>query len=468
MNAILDISRPSAADLDAALTALQALLGDRLSRNAEICRQHGKDESFHQACPPDAVAFVTSTTEAAEVVKICAAHKIPMIPYGVGTSLEGHISALAGGVSIDMSRMNAIIDVHAEDMTVTVEAGVTRKSLNEYLRDTGLFFPIDPGADATIGGMTATRASGTNAVRYGTMRENVVSLTVVTPQGEIIKTASRARKSAAGYDLTRIYTGSEGTLGLITEITLKLYGIPEAISAAVCAFDDVTSAVNTVIATIQCGVPVARIELMDATTVVAVNAWSKLSLAEKPTLLLEFHGSEAGVREQAELVESLALDAGGTGFEWTTSPEARNKMWQARHNVYYATLALKPGSEGVSTDVCVPISKLAEAIDETRKDLNECPLPTAIVGHVGDGNFHTIFLVDPDSEAEIAMAEDYHHRMVRRAIALGGTCTGEHGIGTGKRDFLLEEHGAEAVALMRVLKQAFDPDNLMNPGKILP
>jgi D-lactate dehydrogenase (cytochrome) len=446
--------------------ALRQRLGDRLSTSAAVCAQHGKDESYHMPHAPDAVAFATSTEEVAEIVRLCAAHRTPVIAFGAGTSLEGHVAALRGGVCIDVSQMNQILQVNPEDLDVTVEAGVARKQLNEYLRDTGLFFPIDPGADASLGGMAATRASGTNAVRYGTMRENVLSLTVVLADGRVIRTARRARKSAAGYDLTRLFVGSEGTLGIITEVTVRLYGIPEAISAAVCAFPTIAAAVDTVILTIQNGVPVARIELLDEAQIDAINKYSKLDHRVAPTLFFEFHGTVAGVAEQVETVKAVAGEHGGDDFRWATSPEERSKLWQARHDAYYAALALRPGSKGWPTDVCVPISRLADCIGETKRDLAQSSIPSALAGHVGDGNFHLIFMIDPQSPEEIAEASRLNERMVARALAMEGTCTGEHGIGYGKMDFLLAEHG-EAVAVMRSIKQALDPYDIMNPGKIV-
>jgi D-lactate dehydrogenase (cytochrome) len=451
--------------MDAAIEELQALLGDRLSTAAAVRDQHGHDESYHETAPPDAVAFARSTEEVAEIVKICTRHGKPIIPFGTGTSLEGHVAALRGGVSIDLTQMNAILEVNAEDMDCRVQAGVTRKQLNEHLRDTGLMFPIDPGADASIGGMTATRASGTNAVRYGTMRENVLGLTVVLADGRVIRTGGRARKSSAGYDLTRLMVGSEGTLGVITEIQLRLHGIPEAISAAVCSFDNLEGAVDTVIATIQSGVPVARIELLDEVQMDACNRYSQLDYPAKPTLFFEFHGTEAGVAEQAERTGEIATEFGGSGFAWAREAEQRNKLWQARHDAYYAALALRPGSKGWPTDVCVPISRLAECILETKKDIEEAGLLAPIVGHVGDGNFHLVYVVDTGDAEEMQRAEQVNERMVLRALAMGGTCTGEHGIGYGKIKFLQAEHG-DAVAAMRSIKQALDPDNLMNPGKI--
>jgi D-lactate dehydrogenase (cytochrome) len=448
------------------LAALRQLLGERVTTSAAVCAQHGKDESYHPAHAPDAVAFPHTTEEVAAIVKICAEYKTPVIAFGTGTSLEGHVAALAGGISVDMTQMNRILRIHAEDLDATVEAGVTRKQLNEHLRDTGLFFPIDPGADASLGGMAATRASGTNAVRYGTMRENVLSLTVVLADGRVIRTARRARKSAAGYDLTRLFVGSEGTLGIITELTVRLYGIPEAISAAVCAFPTLEAAVDSVILTIQSGVPVARIELLDESQISAINKYSKLDHKVAPTLFFEFHGTTAGVAEQSETVKAIAAEHGGDDFRWATTAEARSKLWQARHDAYYAALALRPGSRGWATDVCVPISRLAECIRETKQDLAQSPIPSALVGHVGDGNFHLVFMIDPSRSEEIAEASRLNDRMVARALAMEGTCTGEHGVGYGKMKFLTAEHG-EAVSVMRTIKRALDPDGIMNPGKIV-
>jgi D-lactate dehydrogenase (cytochrome) len=448
------------------LASLRQRLGDRLSTSAAICAQHGKDESYHAPHAPDAVAFAESTDEVADLVALCAEYETPVIAFGTGTSLEGHVAALKGGVCIDLSQMNKVLRVNAEDLDATVEAGVTRKQLNEYLRDTGLFFPIDPGADASIGGMAATRASGTNAVRYGTMRENVLALTIVLPDGKVIRTAQRARKSAAGYDLTRLFVGSEGTLGIITQVTVRLYGIPEAISAAVCAFPTIADAVDTVILTIQSGIPVARIELLDEAQIDAINKYSKLDHKVAPTLFFEFHGTAAGVAEQTELVKAIAGEHGGDDFRWATTPEARSKLWQARHDAYYAALALRPGSKGWPTDVCVPISRLAECIAETKRDLAQSTIPSALAGHVGDGNFHLIFMIDPQQPEEIAEASRLNERMVARALAMEGTCTGEHGIGYGKMDFMVAEHGP-AIDVMRSIKQALDPHGIMNPGKIV-
>jgi D-lactate dehydrogenase (cytochrome) len=452
--------------IDAAIEELKSRFGEHVSQTAAVRERFGKDESFHQSVPPDAVVTAHSTEDVSEIVKICASHKVPVIPYGTGTSLEGHVAALHGGISINLQEMNQIIEVHDDDLDVVVQPGVTRKQLNRHLHDRGLFFPIDPGADASLGGMTACRASGTNAVRYGTMRENVLALTVVLADGRVIKTSRRARKSAAGYDLTRLFVGSEGTLGVITEITLRLYGIPESIGSAVCTFPDLDSAVSTVISTIQFGVPIARIELIDEVQIDAINRYSKTDLAIAPTLFLEFHGTERGVEEQSQIVQELAAEAGGSDFKWTTNTEERNRLWQARHDAAYACKALMPNGEIWATDVCVPISQLAECIRETQRDIRESKLIAPIVGHVGDGNFHLVLLVDKENPEETARAQALHERMVMRALAMGGTCTGEHGIGYGKLDFLIAEHG-EAVSVMRSIKQALDPDNIMNPGKIL-
>ncbi len=451
----------------AAICELRRLLGERLSTNASVRARHGKDESFHEAHAPDAVAFAASTEEVAEIVRVCARHGVPVIPYGTGTSLEGHVAALRGGVCIDLSGMDTVLRVSPEDMDATVQAGVTRKRLNEHLRDTGLFFPIDPGADASIGGMTATRASGTNAVRYGTMRENVLGLTVVLADGRVIRTGGRARKSSAGYDLTRLFVGSEGTLGVITEVTVRLYGIPEAISSAVCPFPTLVDATRTVIETIQSGIPVARMELLDEVQMGAINRYSKLDYTVAPTLFFEFHGTPRGVEEQAEMVKAIAAEHGGGNFRWSASPEERNRLWQARHDAFYAALAMRPGAQGWPTDVCVPISRLAECIAETQEDLKSAPFPVPIVGHAGDGNFHLVYVIDPADPAEIEAATRINDRLVMRALAMGGTCTGEHGVGYGKIKFLEAEHG-DSLSVMRAIKQALDPQNLMNPGKVVP
>ncbi len=448
-----------------AIDELTALLGDRLSTSTGVRDHHSKDESWHIPHRPDAVAFPKTTEEVSAIVQVCARHRIPVVAYGTGTSLEGAVIPEFGGVVIDLLNFDQVLKVNAEDLDVTVQARVTRKQLNDYIRDQGLFFPIDPGADASLGGMAATRASGTNAVRYGTMRENVLGLTVVMADGRIIRTSRRSRKSAAGYDLTRLFVGSEGTLGIITEVTLRLYGIPEAMAAAVCSFDSLEGAINTVIQTIQLGVPIARIELLDDVQMDAVNKFSNLSYAVKDTLFVEFHGTEAGVKEQAEIVQSIAADFGGGEFKWATKPEERSHLWTARHDVTYANKALRPGCEIWATDVCVPISRLAECILETKKDLKESFLIAPLVGHVGDGNFHLGFLINREDPKELAEAERLNERLVMRALAMDGTCTGEHGIGLGKMKFLVAEHG-EAVSVMREVKKALDPLGIMNPGKI--
>ncbi|HEX2885158.1 FAD-binding oxidoreductase [Vineibacter terrae] len=451
--------------IDETIAELKVLFGDRLSTAAAVREQHGKDISYHEAHLPDAVVFAESTAEVQKVVQICARYRTPIIAFGTGTSLEGHISAPQGGISVDVSRMNQVLQVNEADLDVVVQPGVTRKQLNEYIRATGLFFPIDPGADASIGGMTSTRASGTNAVRYGTMRENVLALQVVTPDGRIMRLGRRARKSAAGYDLVKLFVGSEGTLGIITEITLRLYGIPEAMAAATCAFESLEGAVNTVIQTIQSGVPIARIELLDDIQVDSVNRYSKMSLPVKNTLFLEFHGTEASVKEQAEMVQAIASDNGGGSFAFTTQAEERTRMWQARHDAAWANKALKAGWGMWATDVCVPISRLAECILATKNDIVALDLVAPIVGHVGDGNFHLTIMVDPDDPTCLKRADALNDRMVARALELGGTCTGEHGVGLGKIKYLYAEHG-ESVSLMRAVKRAIDPDNIMNPGKI--
>jgi D-lactate dehydrogenase (cytochrome) len=466
------MNQPDVADNNAraarssAIASLQRFLGDRLSTAASILEQHGTDASYHPPAPPDAVAFVRSTEEVSEIVRICSRHKVPVIPYGKGTSLEGQIAALRGGVCIDFSEMNRILEVNVGDLDGTVEAGVTHEQLNEYLSSLQVFFPVDPGADATLGGMAATRASGTNSVRYGTMRENVLFLKVVLPDGRVIRTGSRARKSAAGYDLTRLFVGSEGTLGVITEVTVRLYGKPAAISSAVCSFPDIDSAVQVVIRTIQAGIPVARIELADPVQMDAINRYSNLALPVAPTLWLEFHGTAASVTEQAGMVGLIASEHGGTDFNWSSKPEDRDQLWRARHNAAYAAKALRKDGQLWPSDVCVPISRLAECVAETRKDLASSSLPTPIIGHAGDGNFHIAFVIDPRNPNEIAEVKRLNERLVQRALALNGTCTGEHGVGYGKMDFLLSEHG-EAMTLMATLKKAIDPDNIMNPGKIV-
>ncbi|OWQ84688.1 FAD-binding oxidoreductase [Roseateles terrae] len=446
--------------------ALKARFGSRCSEALALREQHGRDESPLDVDPPDVVVFAESKEDIAAVLALAHVYQVPVIPYGAGTSLEGHLLAVQGGVSLDVSRMNRILEIHADDLTVTVQAGVTRHQLNAELRHLGLFFPIDPGADASLGGMAATRASGTNAVRYGTMRENVLGLTVVTAQGDLIRTGTRARKSSAGYDLTRLYVGSEGTLGVIAEVTLRLYPLPEAVSAAVCSFPSIDAAVRTTIAIIQMGVPIARCELLDAHAVRAVNRHDRLSLPESPMLLMEFHGSPAGVQEQATTVQELARELGGTDFEWATTPEDRTRLWTARHHAYLSALQMRPGCRCVTTDTCVPISRLAESIQASVDEVEASGLPYFIVGHVGDGNFHMGYLIDPAQPAERAVAERLSAQMVARALKLEGTCTGEHGIGLHKQAFLLEEAGAGAVSQMQALKRALDPHNIMNPGKI--
>ncbi len=448
-----------------AIDAARNLLGDRLSTAPAVREQHGKDLTWNVGVPPDAVAFVHSTEEVQALVKICAAESVPVIAFGTGTSLEGHFAAVKGGICIDISAMNTILEVNAEDQDVRVQAGVTRKQLNTHLRDQGLFFPIDPGADASLGGMAATRASGTNAVRYGTMRDNVMGLTVVLADGKIIKTGTRARKSSAGYDLTRLFVGSEGTLGVITEVALKLYGIPEGISAGICAFPSIEACCLVAIETIQLGIPIARIELVDAEHIRAINTYSKLSMPEVPTLFVEFHGTKAGVAEQSTLFSEIASSHGGTEINWATQEEDRLKLWQARHDAFWATKAMKPGKEeAIATDVCVPISRLAECVVATQQDLAAHQVYGPIIGHVGDGNFHVVLFCDRSNADEVARVKGVYQRLIERALAMGGTCTGEHGIGSGKRDYLRLEHG-DAVETMRAIKTALDPKNIMNPGK---
>ncbi|WP_294001624.1 FAD-binding oxidoreductase [Sphaerotilus sp.] len=451
---------------DAMLQALRDRFGDRCSTAQAVRDQHGRDESAYDAAPPDAVVFCESNEDVIDAVKLADRFEVPVIPFGVGSSLEGHLLAVQGGISLDLSRMNRVLRVNAEDLTVTVQAGVTRTQLNREIRDTGLFFPIDPGADASLGGMAATRASGTNAVRYGTMRENVLGLGVVTASGEWIRTGTRARKSAAGYDLTRLFVGSEGTLGVMTEVTLKLYPLPEAVSAAICHFPDIDAAVRTTIMTIQMGVPIARVELVDANTVGLVNRHSGLQLAERPMLLMEFHGSPASVAEQAQTVQDIAAEHGGEAFEWASTPEERTRLWTARHHAYFAAIQSRPGCRAMSTDACVPISRLAELIAESVADVDASGLPYFLVGHVGDGNFHFGYLIDPDQPAERELAEALNHRLVERTLRMEGTCSGEHGVGLHKMGFLLDEAGAGTVGLMRAIKRALDPKDILNPGKI--
>lgn len=451
----------------AVIELLRAEFGERVSTAAATCLQHGDDLTWHKAEPPDAVVFPQTTEDVSKIVRLCRAHRMPVIAYGAGTSLEGHINAPYGGICVDLSGMNRILEVHPDDLDVRVEAGVTRKQLNQHLRDTGLFFPIDPGADASLGGMAATRASGTNAVRYGTMRDNILGLTAVMPDGEILRLKGRARKSAAGYDLTALLIGSEGTLGIITEVCLRLHGIPETISGGVCPFPSVRAACDAAIMAIQVGLPVARIELVDEVQIRASNAHSKLDLPETAVLFVEFHGSEAGVKEQSEMFAAIAGEFGGGPFEWAAVAEDRNRLWTARHDALWAAKELLPGRQMIITDVCVPISRLADCVEETQNDLRQSNLTAPIVGHVGDGNFHLFLLVDTNDKEEMERAEAILHRLVERALAMEGTCTGEHGIGKGKMKYMEAEHGPQAVALMRMIKRAIDPDNIMNPGKVV-
>ncbi len=448
------------------LEALSERFGARAHRSEAVLAQHGASESHFETCLPDAVVFVHSTGEVVELVKMCIAANVPIVPYGAGTSIEGNATPVRGGVSVDLSEMNAILAVNAEDFDCTVQAGVRREQLNEHLRDVGLFFPIDPGANATIGGMASTRASGTNAVRYGTMREVVLSLRVVTPDGREIRTSQRARKSAAGYDLTHLFIGAEGTLGIITEVTLRLHPIPETISSAVCSFETLAGAVDTVVQSIQMSVPLARVEILDDMQIRACNAWSKLDYPELTTLFFEFHGSPSYVAEQVETVKEIAAMNGGGEFSWSNLPEERSRLWKARHEAYYAAVNVRPGAIGWATDVCVPISRLAECIGETKQDLQGSSVPATILGHVGDGNFHVVFSIDPNNPADMVEAGALNARLVERALAMDGTCTGEHGIGLGKQDWLVKELGEDAVDLMRTLKHALDPKDLFNPGKI--
>ena len=453
--------------IEAASDALKRLLGTRANDSAAVRDHHSRGESYHASAPPDIVCYPQTTEEVSAILKISATHQVPVVPFGAGTSLEGHVNAIEGGITIDMREMNAVTRVSVEDLDATVEAGVTRLQLDKALRNSGLIFPVDPGADCTIGGMAATRASGTTAVRYGTMRENVLGLTVVLADGQIIHTGTRARKSSAGYDLTRLFVGSEGTLGVITDVTVRLHPLPEAVSAAVCAFDSMRGAIETVIATIQLGVPVARIELLDDTQMDAVNRYAKTDYAVAPTLFFEFHSdSERHVADQAEAVEALAAERGGRAFAWATRLEDRQRLWQARHDALYANLALRPGSRPWTTDVCVPISRLAECILDTKTDNVGAPFPISLVGHAGDGNFHLVYVIDPASAEEIEQASRLNERMIMRALAMGGTCTGEHGVGYGKMKYLEAEHGP-ALEVMRTIKRALDPDDRMNPGKLI-
>lgn len=457
--------RPPSSQL---LAKLKERFGDRLSTSAAVLLQHGRDESFFPAQPPDVVAFVQSTEEVAFVLSACSAEKTPVIGFGAGSSVEGHFLAVQGGVCVDFSQMNQVLEIRPGDLNATVQAGVTRTQLNAALQGTGLFFSVDPGADASVGGMVATSASGTNTVRYGTMRDNIVNLTVVTADGEVVRTASRARKSSAGYNLTQVFCGSEGTLGLITEVTVRLHPQPEAISAAVVTFPDVRSAVECVIEAIQMGVPLARAEMLDALALRAINAHSRTNLVEEPTLFLEFVGSPAQIDAQTEVMRELAVSRGGGEFQWATRPEERTRLWTPRHHAYFACLQLRPGARSLSTDACVPLSALATCIEETQADIAAHKLLVPVFGHVGDGNFHCMVLLDAQAPAELEAAEAFGRRLVDRALRLGGTCTGEHGVGLHKARYLTQEHGESGVALMRALKRAFDPHNILNPGKVLP
>ncbi|MEM7546545.1 MAG: FAD-linked oxidase C-terminal domain-containing protein [Pseudomonadota bacterium] len=452
--------------IENAISRVRDLIGDRLSTSSSVRDLHGQNEAYFKAVPPDAVAFPQTTEEVSAIVRTCNEERCPIVAWGTGTSLEGHAVPFNGGISLDMAEMSQVLAIHPEDMDAVVQPGVTREALNQELRATGLFFPVDPGANASLGGMTATGASGTTAVRYGTMRENVMALEVVLADGRIIRTGTRARKSSAGYDLTKLMVGSEGTLGIITEITLRLQGQPESITAAVCPFPDMESAVNTVIATIQMGIPMARIELIDPISVKAVNEHNGMSMPEAPHLFIEFHGSEAGAKEQAETFGEIAAEYGCLGFEWSSNQEERNRLWSARHNFYYASLKLKPGSRGLTTDICVPISRLAEALLETVEDIEASGMVAPIVGHVGDGNFHVGFLVDPDNADEVEQAKALTHKMNKRSLRLGGTVTGEHGVGVGKKRYMAEEHG-DAWSVMTDIKRTLDPNNILNPGKVV-
>jgi D-lactate dehydrogenase (cytochrome) len=457
--------RPASATL---LEELRTLLGDRLSTSDAVRDHHSHGESWHAAAPPDAVAYPDTTEEVAAMIRACVAARVPVIPFGMGSSLEGHVNAVDGGISIDLTRMNRVLRISAEDLDVSVQAGLTHRKLNDHLKNTGLMFPVDPGADATLGGMAATRASGTTAVRYGTMRENVLGLTIVLADGQIIRTGGRARKSSSGFDLTRLFVGSEGTLGVITELTLRLHGRPESVSAAVCSFASMQGATASVITTIQLGIPVARIEIIDEQQLEIVNRYSRTHYAIAPTLFFEFHGiSQQSVDEQARAVQEIARDNGAVDFQWATTPEERATLWQARHNVLYATIASRPGAKPWTSDICVPISRLSECILETQDDLRQSNIVAPLVGHAGDGNFHLIFMVDTGDEAEMDAVKAANVRLVERALRLGGTCTGEHGVGIGKLKYLREEHG-DSLEVMRAIKHALDPHDIMNPGKLIP
>ena len=460
-------NRRNPAAIEQAIAELTAAFGNRVVTSRAVREQHANTVTWIENQPPDAVVYPQSTEDVQDIVRICAAHRVPVIAFGAGTSLEGHVNAPFGGVSIDVRDLNQVLAVHPEDLDCVIQPGITRKALNQYLHDQGVFFPVDPGADASLGGMAATRCSGTNAVRYGTMKDNVLSLKVVLANGELMTTARRAKKSSAGYDLTRLIVGSEGTLGVITELTLKLAGIPEAISGGICPFLSVEACCNAAILTIQSGIPVARIELLDALQVKAVNLYSKLTLRETPMLFLEFHGTEGSVAEQSERFGEIAEDLGGGPFEWTIRPEDRTRLWEARHNAALSTFTLRPGSQMIPTDVCVPLSRLAECVTETQRDIAESRLIAPIVGHVGDGNFHLTLLIDRDNADEVKVAKAFNERLVERALAMDGTCTGEHGVGQGKMKYLLTEHGAPALEAMRAIKRALDPLDIMNPGKIV-
>ena len=458
---------PTYGTVDPALIAnLRAIAGDRVVTAPAVCLQHGSDESYHPGQAPDVVVGVTSTEEVAQVLRLCSAHRIPVVPYGAGTSLEGHLAAVHGGVCIDLSAMNQVLAVRPADLDASVQAGISREALNRHLRDTGLFFSVDPGANASLGGMAATRASGTNAVRYGTMRENVLALTVVLASGRVIRTGTRARKSAAGYDLTRLFVGSEGTLGVITELTVRLHGVPEVISAAVVPFAEVAGAVQAVIEMLQLAIPVSRVEFLDELQIEAINRYSRRDLPRRPTLFIEFGGMPAAVAEQVAAVREICAEHGGDDFQWASDPAERASLWEARHKAAYAAMALRPGARAWATDVCVPISSLADCIAGAREDAASAPFPTMVVGHVGDGNFHLPMLVDGNNPAEVAAAQRLNAQVVERALAMDGTCTGEHGIGLGKMDFLLAEHGPDAIDAMRAIKHALDPLGIMNPGKM--
>ena len=452
--------------IETALAALQPVLGERLTRSKSDLEIHGRSEVHYPMTPPNAVAYPLNTAEVSEIARICHAHECPIVPWGTGTSLEGHSLAVRGGITVDFSRMNKVLQVNAEDMDVVVQPGLTRADLNEKLRATGLFFPVDPGANAALGGMAGTRASGTTTVRYGTMRHNVMALEVVLGDGRIIRTGSRARKTSAGYDLTGLFVGSEGTLGLITELTLKLYGQPEAASAAICAFEDMDAAVQAVTETIQMGLPMARIEFVDADVAAAFNAYAGRNMAYKPHLLVELHGSDTSVLEDAKTFGAIAADHGASNFEWATKTEDRNALWEMRHNGYYAIMASRPGATAISTDICVPISKLAQAVQETREDIQASIVPGPILGHVGDGNFHAILMIERENPEEMKAAKELSSRMMERALRLGGTVTGEHGVGLGKLDYMQAEHG-EAWTVMTDIKRTLDPTNIMNPGKLV-